>query len=170
MNWNTIELIMTKYRITNFNYFKIIYIISVNVSSYIRKSEISFKEYNVAKIQQAVAQFNPCLSYTQSEYHRTFIHFIPTTRPFFTGSSFSFRSRSAATMCNAITIVVWMNNQAPSRRAPNHSISVQSTSLLSRARQLDSPFLSLENHRRVGKRRERERERRRERGIGHIEG
>lgn len=28
-----------------------------------------------------------------------------------------------------------MNNQAPSRRAPNHSISVQSTSLLSRARQ-----------------------------------
>lgn len=58
-----------------------------------------------------------------------------------------------------------MNNQAPSRRAPNHSISVQSTSLLSRAHgslQFPHPLLSLESRRDVSKR-ERKRERQRER-------
>lgn len=58
---------------------------------------------------------------------------IPTIRPFLISNPPSIFVRSAAT-CNAITIVVWMNNQEPSRRASNHSISVQSTSLLLYAR------------------------------------
>lgn len=78
-------------------------------------------------------------------------------------------ARPAAT-CNAITIVVWMNNQAPSRRAPNHSISVQSTSLLSRAHgslQFPHPLLSLESRRDVSKReRKRERDKGKERKRG----
>lgn len=55
-----------------------------------------------------------------------------------------------------------MNNQAPSRRASNHSISVQSTSLLLYARQFPWPLLSLENH----LEREEKKERKKQKGVG----
>lgn len=55
-----------------------------------------------------------------------------------------------------------MNNQAPSRRASNHSISVQSTSLLLYARdsQFPRPFLSLENHPEREEKKERQKQKR----------
>lgn len=65
-----------------------------------------------------------------------------------------------------------MNNQAPSRRASNHSISVQSTSLLLYARahaaassRVPRPLLSLENHPEREKKKERKREKKAKKGV-----